>query len=64
MIARETRLNELMKVNDQKFSIPIFQRKYSWTEKQCMTLWEDILKLSELEKNRTLYRFYSLLSIE
>lgn len=51
MIARETRLNELMKVNDQKFSIPIFQRKYSWTEKQCMTLWEDILKLSELEKN-------------
>lgn len=50
MIARETRLNELMKVNDQKFSIPIFQRKYSWTEKQCMTLWEDILKLSELEK--------------
>ena len=32
-------------------SIPIYQRKYSWTEKQCSTLWDDILRLSERSTN-------------
>lgn len=46
MKARETRLNQLLEIRNQKFVIPVFQRKYSWTEKQCLTLWEDIKKLS------------------
>lgn len=39
MKARETRLNELLQNPSQKFVIPVFQRKYSWTEKQCRMLW-------------------------
>ena len=29
----------------QQFSIPIFQRRYSWTEKDCRQLLEDILRI-------------------
>lgn len=46
MKAREAKLNTLLMETNRKFSIPIFQRKYSWSEKQCQTLWNDILKLS------------------
>lgn len=51
MRATETRLNKLLAEPDKKFSIPIYQRKYSWTEKQCSTLWDDILRLSERSTN-------------
>ncbi|NLK66536.1 MAG: DUF262 domain-containing protein [Campylobacteraceae bacterium] len=27
-----------------QFVIPIYQRAYSWTEKECLQLWEDILR--------------------
>lgn len=47
MKARESRLNELLQIRNQKFIIPVFQRKYSWSDKQCKTLWNDILKISE-----------------
>ena len=30
---------------DVQFFIPIFQRKYSWKDKQCMKLWEDIISV-------------------
>jgi len=30
---------------NQQSSIPIFQRKYSWTNKECKQLWEDILRV-------------------
>ena len=46
MRAKETNLNELLQIRNQKFIVPVFQRKYSWTEKQCQTLWNDILKAS------------------
>ena len=51
MRANETRLNKLLAETDRKFTIPTYQRKYSWTEKQCLTLWEDIKKLSETSPN-------------
>lgn len=51
MRANETRLNKLLAETDRKFAIPIYQRKYSWTEKQCLTLWEDIKRLSKMEPN-------------
>ena len=28
-----------------QFIIPIYQRTYSWTEKQCRQLWDDILRV-------------------
>ena len=27
-----------------QFRIPIYQRTYSWTDKQCLQLWDDILR--------------------
>ncbi|MDE3089951.1 MAG: DUF262 domain-containing protein, partial [Chloroflexota bacterium] len=29
---------------NKQFSIPIYQRPYSWTRKQCRQLWEDIVR--------------------
>ena len=51
MKARESRLNNLLEIRNQKFVIPVFQRKYSWNERECLTLWDDILKLSEKDSN-------------
>ena len=31
----------------QQFTIPIYQRTYSWTSKQCSKLWEDIIKIAK-----------------
>ena len=30
--------------NSRQFSIPIYQRMYSWTERECRQLWVDILR--------------------
>ena len=43
MKATEAKLLEFLKKSPQ-FVIPIYQRPYSWTEKQCHQLWEDILR--------------------
>ena len=34
----------------QQFVIPIYQRKYSWTEKQCELLLNDIIRVAKNEK--------------
>ncbi|MQY44355.1 DUF262 domain-containing protein [Epibacterium sp. SM1969] len=33
--------------------IPIFQRTYSWTEKECRQLWDDILRAGQTETQRS-----------
>lgn len=43
MKATEARLLDFMKKSPQ-FVIPIYQRTYSWTERECRQLWEDILR--------------------
>lgn len=43
MKAREVKLLEFLKKAPQ-FIIPIYQRTYSWTERECHQLWEDILQ--------------------
>jgi uncharacterized protein with ParB-like and HNH nuclease domain/predicted transport protein len=43
MKASEARLLDLLKKSPQ-FIIPIYQRTYSWTEKECRQLWDDILR--------------------
>ena len=48
--ATETRLTNFLNGTKQ-FVIPIYQRTYSWTEKQCEQLWDDIIKVSQNEKN-------------
>ena len=41
--ATETNFLEFLKKSPQ-FVIPIYQRTYSWTERECRQLWEDILR--------------------
>lgn len=43
MKATEAKLLAFLKKSPQ-FVIPIYQRTYSWTEKECRQLWDDILR--------------------
>jgi uncharacterized protein with ParB-like and HNH nuclease domain/predicted transport protein len=43
MKATEAKLLAFLKKSPQ-FVIPIYQRTYSWTERECSQLWEDILR--------------------
>lgn len=43
MKATETKLLDFLRKSAQ-FIIPIYQRTYSWTEKQCEQLWSDIVR--------------------
>ena len=31
----------------KQFVVPIFQRRYSWEQKHCQKLWDDVLKAGE-----------------
>src|SRR5438105_4929573 len=43
MKATEAKFLDFLKKSPQ-FVIPIYQRTYSWTEKECRQLWDDILR--------------------
>src|SRR5271166_5944945 len=43
MKATEAKLLEFLKKSLQ-FVIPIYQRTYSWTERECRQLWDDIIR--------------------
>lgn len=43
MKATEAKLLEFFKKSPQ-FEIPIYQRTYSWTSKECQQLWDDIIR--------------------
>ena len=43
MKATEARLLDFLKKSPQ-FVIPIYQRTYSWSEKECRQLWDDIVR--------------------
>ena len=43
MKATEAKLLDFIRKSPQ-FVIPIYQRTYSWTEKECRQLWDDILR--------------------
>ncbi len=48
MKATEAMLLEFMKKSPQ-FVIPIYQRAYSWSERECRQLWDDIIRTGETE---------------
>ncbi len=52
MKAVEAKLLKFLKDAPQ-FIIPIYQRTYSWDEKQCQQLWDDILKTGRKEEVNT-----------
>jgi uncharacterized protein with ParB-like and HNH nuclease domain len=43
MKAYEAKLLDFLKKSPQ-FVIPIYQRTYSWTERECRQLWDDIIR--------------------
>lgn len=47
MKAKETNFLKLMESQFNQYIVPIYQRTYSWGEKQCQVLWEDIIKISK-----------------
>ncbi|MDT0481054.1 GmrSD restriction endonuclease domain-containing protein [Streptomyces doebereineriae] len=48
MQAKETLFADLVQGRAQQFQVPLYQRTYSWTEKQLKQLWSDILEQAEL----------------
>src|SRR6202171_924430 len=49
MKATEAKLLDFLKKSPQ-FVIPIYQRTYSWTERECRQLWDDILRTGRNEQ--------------
>jgi uncharacterized protein with ParB-like and HNH nuclease domain/predicted transport protein len=49
MKATEAKLLEFLKKSPQ-FIIPIYQRTYSWTERECKQLWDDIIRTGTYDK--------------
>ncbi|MEO8361265.1 MAG: DUF262 and DUF1524 domain-containing protein [Vicinamibacteria bacterium] len=49
MKATEAKLLLFLKKSSQ-FIIPIYQRTYSWTEKECRQLWDDIVRAGSSDK--------------
>lgn len=49
MKATEAKLLDFLKKSPQ-FVIPIYQRTYSWTEKECRQLWDDIVRCGTNDK--------------
>ena len=50
MIVSEQRLLEFMGMPDVQFVIPVYQRVYSWTERQCEELWADLQRAGSTGK--------------
>lgn len=48
MKATEAKLLDFLRKSPQ-FVIPIYQRTYSWTEKECKQLWDDIIRSGSSE---------------
>lgn len=52
MKASETKFQPIVEGTKQ-YLVPLFQRAYSWTQKEWEVLWEDLLYLAENERPRT-----------
>ena len=52
MQAKETKLQDIIEGTKQ-YVIPLFQRTYSWTNKEWEMLWQDLEELCEMETPRT-----------
>ena len=62
MKANETNLQEIIEGSKQ-YIIPMFQRTYSWDQKQWLTLWEDLMELVDEEQQYENHFIGSIFSI-
>lgn len=44
MKATEASLLNLMDIAKMQFVIPVYQRAYSWSAKECEALWDDAMR--------------------
>ena len=51
MQASETKLQQIIE-GEKQYVVPLFQRAYSWSDKEWKTLWEDLADLYEQESPR------------
>lgn len=51
MQAKETKLQDIIEGTKQ-YVVPLFQRTYSWTQKEWEVLWKDLVELCEMENPR------------
>lgn len=52
MQAKETKLQDILEGTKQ-YVVPLFQRTYSWANKEWETLWGDLIELAESENPKT-----------
>lgn len=62
MKASETKLLDFLH-SSRQFAIPIYQRTYSWTEKECRQLWDDIVRTGS-DDNISVHFIGSIVYIE
>ena len=62
MKATEAKFLDFLK-KSQQFVIPIYQRTYSWTEKECRQLWDDVVR-SGLNKSISVHFIGSIVYVE
>lgn len=43
-------LNDLIERNGRQYTIPVYQRNYEWTERECKKLFDDIIEASRMER--------------
>ncbi|MDR0536700.1 MAG: DUF262 domain-containing HNH endonuclease family protein [Tannerellaceae bacterium] len=51
MRASETRIDRFLATSDTAFVIPVYQRNYDWTRRECQQLLNDIIWIGESEGN-------------
>lgn len=49
MRARETKLSDFLNKQQVQYSIPLYQRTYSWRIEQCRQLWDDVMRTGRNE---------------
>ena len=52
MKATDAYLLDLLGISRVQYTVPVFQRTYSWGIKECQQLWEDIISAGSSEKNQ------------
>ena len=50
MQVKEIPIYQFLEGSDKRFIIPVYQRDYSWTKKNCQKLWDDMLILANSQR--------------
>ncbi|MDR2473651.1 MAG: DUF262 domain-containing protein, partial [Tannerella sp.] len=51
MKASETKIDRFLATSETTFAIPVYQRNYDWTIKECQQLFNDIIRIANSNDN-------------